>query len=329
MKAAAVAFALTVVMVGAGAGPAFAQPAPDAGPERVREEARIRFQRGVQLFHEGSFEAALAEFRKAHQIAPSYRLLFNIAQVQYELHDYVGSLTSFKQYLLAGGSEIPADRRTQVETDIQKLHGRVAYLEITTNVDGAEILVDDVPVGLSPLRAPVLVNSGLRKVSVTKAGRTTTVRNVTVAGGDRMRVALEMREPPAGGGPNEGVAAAGGLGRPATPAPAASNKNYTKMWVTLGVTGALGVGAGVFALTARQAKSAFETELNTFPNTKERIDEARSKMITYAALTDAFAAAALLSGALTVYFGLSDSGEPERKVAVTPTLGGVLVQGRF
>src|SRR5256885_2175420 len=89
------------------------------------EEARIRFQRGVQLFHEGSFEAALAEFRKAYQVAPSYRLLYNIGQVHYELHDYVGALKSFRQYLTDGSTDIPADRRVAVEAEIRKLEGLV------------------------------------------------------------------------------------------------------------------------------------------------------------------------------------------------------------
>ena len=50
------------------------------------EKARASFQQGVDLFHEGNFEAALAEFRKAYATAPSYRLLYNIAQAYYEIH---------------------------------------------------------------------------------------------------------------------------------------------------------------------------------------------------------------------------------------------------
>src|SRR3954451_15330684 len=125
------------------------------------EEARTRFQRGVQLFHEGSFEAALAEFRKAYQVAPSYRLLYNIGQVHYELHDYVGALKSFRQYLGDGSAEVPPERRVQVDAEIKKLQGLCGYLEVTAEPEGADILVDDVPVGIAPLGGPVLVNAGL------------------------------------------------------------------------------------------------------------------------------------------------------------------------
>src|SRR6266498_3420123 len=63
------------------------------------EKARASFQQGVDLFHEGNFEAALAEFRKAYATAPSYRILYNIAQAYYELHDYVNALKTYQQYL--------------------------------------------------------------------------------------------------------------------------------------------------------------------------------------------------------------------------------------
>src|SRR5207245_2112711 len=101
---------------------------------------------------------------------------------------------AFRQYLAEGGAEIPNDRRNQVEADIQKLDGRVAYIEIATNVDGAQVLVDDVPVGTSPLKSSVIVNAGPRRVSISKPGHAVTARNVTVAGGDRIKVSLDMTD---------------------------------------------------------------------------------------------------------------------------------------
>src|SRR5262245_55283292 len=88
-----------IAALAAPGGRALAAPSPT-------DEARERFGRGVQLFHEGSLEAALAEFQKAHQLAPNYRLHYNIAQVQYELHNFVEALRSFWKYLAQGGSEI-------------------------------------------------------------------------------------------------------------------------------------------------------------------------------------------------------------------------------
>lgn len=91
-------------------------------------KAAVRFQRAVELYREGSYEGALAEFSKAYQIKPSYLVLYNIAQTQYALHDFVGSYKSLMQYLAEGAGEIPADRRAQVdEMTVKLVEGLAIY----------------------------------------------------------------------------------------------------------------------------------------------------------------------------------------------------------
>src|SRR5512145_1254691 len=46
------------------------------------EEASQRFQRAVKLYRERSFDAALAEFNRAYELSPDYRVLYNLGQVQ-------------------------------------------------------------------------------------------------------------------------------------------------------------------------------------------------------------------------------------------------------
>jgi tetratricopeptide (TPR) repeat protein len=297
-----------------------------AAADGAVDEARIRFQRGVQLFHEGSNEAALAEFRKAYQIAPSYRLLYNIGQVHYELHDYVGALKSFKQYLADGGAEVPPDRRAQVETELRKLDGLIAYLEVTAVPDGSDILIDDVPVGISPLDGPVLVNAGQRRVTASKAGRLAPVRNLTVAGGERVRLTLQVPEAPL----VHAVPFSGG--RPARYQPG----QQVGVWLGVAATSMFALGAAGFAFATQQAKHNFDTELATYPTSKERVDFFRSRMTTLAAVTDGLAAAALVTGGLTVYLALRARAEdperrrgPARGVAVKLTVGGITVDGGF
>jgi hypothetical protein len=312
-----VALALVALLV-------LAAPARAADP--TVEEARIRFQRGVQLFHEGSFEAALAEFRKAYQVAPSYRLLYNIGQVHYELHDYVGALKSFRQYLGDGSAEVPPDRRVQVQAEIKKLQGLCAYLDVTAQPEGADILVDDVPVGITPLGGPVLVNAGLRRITATKEGRTAPVRSITVAGGERVRVDLQVPEPPVLATP---LRAAPGRTRGRT-------GEQVGVWLGVAATGMLALTAGGFAFATQQAKHNFDAELDTFPSSRERIEHFRTRMTTLATVTDALAAGALVVGGLTVTLALThrDDEQPAprpatRPVAVHFTPTGVSLDGGF
>src|SRR6188768_2257405 len=117
---------------------AAAEPAaPAAGSASATTEARERFQRGVSLYREGSFDAALAEFRRAYEIAPNYRILYNLAQVQVERHDSVAALTLFGQYLQQGDTEIDAERRAQVERDMQSLRGRADSGQFRSATDHA------------------------------------------------------------------------------------------------------------------------------------------------------------------------------------------------
>jgi hypothetical protein len=206
-----------------------------------------------------------------------------------------------------------------VEGEIQKLERRVSTLEITTNVDGADILLDDVPVGTSPLRTPLLVNAGLRRITAAKVGRVTTARALTVAGGDRVHVDLTLPE----------TVAAPPVDRP--PEPIAHPR--TKVWVGLATTAALGIGAGTMALVTRQAKKDFETQLRTFPNTRAGIDHARHRMVVDAAVTDGLTATAVVAAGVTLYLSVThaaDQAEPRRaQVHLAPTPGGLAIYGRF
>ena len=110
--------------------PALAQPTKDQ-----IAEARAHYKKGLDLYEEGDFDAALIEFQRAYDTAPAYKILYNIGLVQRQLKDYAGSLRSFKKYLEDGGKRIDAKRQTDVEKDIEKLSGRVAQVKLTTNVE--------------------------------------------------------------------------------------------------------------------------------------------------------------------------------------------------
>jgi len=175
-------------------GPAWAQGLAAEGPSR---EAATHFDRGVKLYEEQDWRVALIEFERAYAISPHYRVLYDIAQCRYQLHDYVGALGAFQRYLTEGGSEVSQTRSEQAKSAIDDLRGRVAHVRVTTDVDGAEILVDDAPAGTTPLPAPLLVNAGRRKVSASKSGRMSTVRVIDVAGEDSVDVALHLTALPA------------------------------------------------------------------------------------------------------------------------------------
>lgn len=319
----------------------FASLSNATGQEDATEQARASFHEGVELFKEGSFEAALAEFQKANQISPSYRVLYNIAQTYFEIHDYVNSYTTLKDYLQQGGDEIPAARRTQVDDLNRKLEKRIAYLEIVCNLDDADIRVDDISVGKSPLASPVLVNAGPRKLSAVKPGYSVAARIVTVAGTDRSKVKLEIVTPL---DVQPDKLAMAPIATPAVAKPASARlreaepqAESSRRWllVSLSVAGGCAVATGIFGWQMLAAKNDFDSEVAKSPYSKPVADSARSRAMTYQALTWGFGAAALASGGLSLYLTLTgdgDSGQRNRakaqhSMAVVPALNGLLLHG--
>src|SRR5688572_22922150 len=161
----------------------------------ARNKASAHFRRGVELFQEEAYRASLAEFQRAYEIAPDYRLLYNIAQAKIEIHDYLGAAESYERYLSGGGDQIPADRRTEVDQALAALRERVASVEIAVNRPGAEVLIDDVKVGTSPLSGIVRINVGGHRVMARTSYGSTDTEVIDVAGGDRVKVTLELAAP--------------------------------------------------------------------------------------------------------------------------------------
>src|SRR5204863_71029 len=80
----------------------------------------------------GDFGAALAEFRRAYELMPSYKILYNLGQVSYQRHDYAAALRAFRQYLADGDDAIPDERRREVAGAIVDLESRVGRVEIAS-----------------------------------------------------------------------------------------------------------------------------------------------------------------------------------------------------
>lgn len=275
------------------------------------DEARSRFGRGVELFKDGDYRAALIEFKRAYELAPNYKVLYNLGQTSLELQDYASALKTFEQYLREGGKDVSSKRRAEVEAELGKLRTRVAKITVEANVEGAEVTIDDIVVGKTPLTEPLTVSAGRRKISVSKSGLTTATRTIDIAGGDNQKVPLELVDPQAAvvtttnpSTDNPDVPRA-----PTQPItvfePAKTNKNMTPVWIGVGVTGGLAVGTIVFGIVALSAKSTFDTRVGELGQTTQSIDDARSRTRTFALVTDIFGGATIIAGGVTLALALT------------------------
>lgn len=290
---------------------ALAQP---AGAGKT-EEADARFRRGVELYNEVDYGAALTEFRRAYELAPAYQVLYNIAGTCYQLKDYACALRAFEKYLADGGEQIPGGRRAEVERDIAVLRSRVATVEISTSAPGVEISVDGMPVGETPLPEPLLMSAGRRRIVAEAPGRPAVLRVVDVAGGDHVQLKIELPEARTPQGPDEG---AGGAPAPPPAPPGASLMDHRAPRQQRGVplfpwlaTGALAVGAAATGVLALGASGDLGAELDRYPGDARAIERARARSEALALTTDLLAGAAVLAGGLSIYLTVAGAG-PER-----------------
>lgn len=318
-----------------------APPSP-AWAQGNQKEAANRFNKGFELFKEGDFQAALIEFKRAYDLAPNFRVLYNIGQVQFQLQDYAGALGSLERYLEEGGKQVPAARRKEVEKDIEKLRARVARVEITTNVPGAEITVDDVEVGVSPLSEPVLVSAGRRAIAASKEGRIPARKVIDVAGNDSMSVRLELAEV-AGGSPP--VVYVDGEDPPPPETPPADEVDDGEAsspdipWGWWVATGVVGVASGVFGVLALTSANDLEELRESGPSSIGELEDASDRTAVYSVIADVLLVTTAVTAGLSIYLtvdAVSSSGEADASLGprvrarvapplVLPTPAGVAV----
>lgn len=299
---------------------ATASLAASAAPDPAgQEEGRTRFARGIELYKEGNYHAALAEFRAAFAAAPSSRIQYNLGQTLFQLQDYAGALTAFEAYVADGRDKIPEDRQREVDADIAKLKQRVATLKLTVVVPGGgaasglAVTVDDENRTLSADNG-LRVSAGRRRVAVTAPGFQTETRVLDVAGRASVDLRFELKPIAASGG--EPVARGdAGYARPEGTSP-----NRTPVYIGVGVTVALGATAGVLAVLASNKHGDYDDLANTPNPDRTKLADLESSTKTLALAADIFAGTAIAAGVTTLVLAFTTGGSSSGAKAQPPLL---------
>jgi len=302
-----------------------------ADTDPADREARERYENAVKLYEDGAYDAALVELNRAAELRPSFKIFYNIGQVRFAMHDYAAAMDAYRQYLDKGGDKIPAARRDQVQKELTTLAQRVAKLTIETDVAGAEIFIDDTSVGTTPLSAPVVINSGIRRISARHSDYLPQSRRLSIAGGvqDTIKFALADRaaaaaEPaPVASVPATGAVSSSNAGprtvpppagavpsstAPALPAPTSHASEHSVPWLGWALTGAFAAGATVTGVLALHANSSLADDRNRLEVSNADISSKATKVRTLATVTDGLAAAAVIAGGVSLWLTLGSSG---------------------
>jgi len=189
---------VTALLVALGGRPSLLRAqAPPSSPQTAtpeqQAEARTRFDRGVALFGNRDYGAALAEFRAAYALSHRTSVLYNIGATERALHRYPEAARAIEQYLRE--ADLPAAQRASLETGLAELRGYIGHVRIAGVPRGAEIRIDGDPVATGPADAPVAVSAGRHEVEIRIDGRVRAHEVFMVAGGQTADVSVAVDRP--------------------------------------------------------------------------------------------------------------------------------------
>jgi len=287
---------------------ASAQSGPPAPAEDAVAQASAHYARGVKLYEEDDYRAALIEFNRAYELAPNWAVLYNLGQAHYQLREYAIAMRTLEKYLREGGEGIAPDRRAQVEKEVHELNGRVARVTAVSSVDGADLALDDAPLGKTPATEAVVVGEGRHRLTASKAGFVTTTKVVDLAGGDEVTIRLDLT-PETSAAPS--------------PLPARDAPSYTPALVG-GIVGVAGIAVGtVFGVLAMNDKSSLKTECNAdkvCPSSAQGDIDGFSRNGAVSTAGFAVGAAGLVVGGY-FFFHERSREAPGRSTSVAPWIG--------
>jgi hypothetical protein len=138
--------------------------------EALHGEAKDDYVAARILFNDEDFTGALVKFQRAYERAGDPRLLWNMAACEKNLRHYASVLRLLERYEREGWALMSASHRAEFTDVLRTVRMLVSRVQLQVDPDGAQVFLDDVLVGTTPLSEPILVDLGLRKIRIHKAG---------------------------------------------------------------------------------------------------------------------------------------------------------------
>ncbi len=286
----------------------------------VADEALDTFKTAKKEYKKERYLEAARLFRKAYDLKPSWKLLYNIGQAEAAAKRYGLALEAFERYIAEAGDEITKKRQDEVRNEIDRLRDIVGLLEIKTH-DGAEISVDGLFRGTAPVYGGIPVSAGVEHIVVVVfEGESLSEESVRVLGGRTVELTIMAEEaaPPEADRPvADPDSGATGADETVDESPRSGKKVLSIVTIALGAALVAG-GAAVGGISlVKNRDLADNCDSGICPPGFEDTERSRNIMgITSAALLGAGTVAVVVGA---VFLGRSR--KAEARVGVYPMVG--------
>ncbi len=194
-----------------------ASPPSSTTDAQTKDLAKQHLDRGVLAFREGRYKDAIDQFLEANRTYPSASTSFNIAKAYEKLGDDAGALSFFRDYLrrdpTATDRDLISARIGELEDQL-RLHG-VQQVTVLSKPDGATVVLDGRPVGVTPWTSEIL--PGFHNLTLQRSGYADKKQSFELQKHRSLEVSGELH-------PLSKLAAAGTLSAATNRQPAANNR---------------------------------------------------------------------------------------------------------
>jgi len=324
---------LALAALACAAAPAWAQGKP-ADPAAI-EEAKKHMKAGAAFYNDPAghkCEEALREFAKAHDLSGSLNALKGMAICNLELERDGDAIDQYTTYLAGKGATLDPEEKRQLEADLNALKAAVATLRLAADRPGVRVTDVRTPSKGFPIRNSYAlpdhgdkqlgIHPGQHVLTASLEGYADQVWKTEIANGGTYAHVFSFPAPDA---------------RPVVPPPAPPVKMTrpvpTAVWVTVGVTGALGIAWGALAVRAKLLNADYAEANGKQP--AAQLDAMRSGVKTANVVADVFLGAALASLGTTavLYFTRPSRPAPALGLRLAPSVGrsggGAVLGGSF
>jgi hypothetical protein len=157
------------------------------------ETAKDLFLKGVALFNAGDIEQALDHFLRSRAAYASSKNTINAAICLDKLERYDEALELYEEALTKFASQLDDSDRATIGPTMARLRQKVGSIDVSANVLGGSLVIDQRARGKLPLLTPVRVLGGPHVVRVLKDGYAPFETKVNVAIGSTVTVEAKLK----------------------------------------------------------------------------------------------------------------------------------------
>jgi hypothetical protein len=168
-----VGIGILVAMLATG-GAATAETSHSAHPplaQALKGDAHVLYDAARDLFKSGDFTSAYAKFQRALELSSDPRLNWNLAACERKVKHNANVLRLIERYLHDGEGWLSEEEKKEATRAAAAVRAFVASASVTSQpAEGVEVYVDDVRVAVTPVDAPIWIDTGSHRVRFAKAG---------------------------------------------------------------------------------------------------------------------------------------------------------------